>query len=129
VIFLDTSVIYAAADEADLHHEAAVEALDRLLGAGEELLVHNYVLAEVSALIQSRLGLSESLSVLEGSGDFQVHWITAEDHAAAVALLARRGRRDLSLVDCASFVVMRRYGLTHALAYDADFAAEGFTTV
>jgi predicted nucleic acid-binding protein len=129
VIFLDTSAIYAAADQADLYHEAVLEALDRLLATGEELLVHSYVLVEVSALLQRRLGLAEALSMLEQSDDYQVHWITAEDHAAAVALLAARGRRNLSLVDCASFIVMRRYGLTRVLAFDADFEAEGFDPV
>ena len=127
MIFLDTSAIYAAADDADLNHDLAIQALRRVLEDGDELLVHNYVLLEVSALLQRRLGLTEAISALEQSDGYQVHWITAEDHEAAVALLARRGRRRLSLVDCASFVVMRRYGLTQAVAFDADFEDEGFT--
>ncbi len=44
-------------------------------------------------------------------------------------MLEERGRRDLSLVDCVSFVVMRERGVTTALAYDADFEREGFTTI
>ena len=127
MIFLDTSAIYAAADDADPNHDVVFEALRRVLEAGEELLVHNYVLLEVSALLLRRLGLAEALNALEQRNDYQVHWITAEDHEEAVALLARRGQRRLSLVDCASFIVMRRYGLTQALAFDADFEAEGFT--
>jgi predicted nucleic acid-binding protein len=43
-----------------------------------------------------------------------------------VSLLRARGRRGLSLVDCASFVIMRRYGITRAMAFDEDFAREGF---
>ena len=42
------------------------------------------------------------------------------------ALFEQRNRRGLSLVDCMSFVVMRKYRSTAALAYDADFQAEGF---
>jgi len=40
--------------------------------------------------------------------------------------LEERNRRGLSLVDCASFVVMRRYGIEEAFAFDEDFEKEGF---
>jgi len=43
-----------------------------------------------------------------------------------VAWLAA-ARRQLSLVDCASFVVMRAHGLTRAFGFDAHFAEQGFT--
>ena len=36
------------------------------------------------------------------------------------------GRRRLSLVDCTSFEIMRRHGITAALSLDADFAQQGF---
>jgi predicted nucleic acid-binding protein len=126
LIFLDTSAIYAAADDDDARHEAAFTALERLLQDGEELLVHNYVILEVSALLQRRLGLPHALTALKQSQDYLLHWITSEDHEAAVALLEERGRRGLSFVDCASFIVMRRYGVTTALVFDSDFEAEGF---
>ena len=32
----------------------------------------------------------------------------------------------MSLVDCVSFVVMRRYGVKLCLAFDVDFEREGF---
>ena len=44
----------------------------------------------------------------------------------AAALLRERNRRKLSLVDCMSFVIMRKYAVTTALAFDSDFRAEGF---
>lgn len=44
----------------------------------------------------------------------------------SLELLERRGKRYLSLVDCMSFVVMKQYDITTALAYDSDFQAEGF---
>lgn len=44
----------------------------------------------------------------------------------SAALLAERNRRELSLVDCASFGVMRRHGLDRALAFDEGFEREGF---
>ena len=44
----------------------------------------------------------------------------------AVDLFSRRRRRNLSLVDCMSSVIMNKYKVTTALAYDSDFQAEGF---
>ena len=48
------------------------------------------------------------------------------EHQKAVSLLKQRDSRSLSLVDCMSFALMKQYGVTVALAYDADFQAEGF---
>ena len=36
------------------------------------------------------------------------------------------GRRDLSLVDCASFEVMRRSGIRTAFAFDPHFGEFGY---
>jgi predicted nucleic acid-binding protein len=48
------------------------------------------------------------------------------DDAGLSALLAA-GRRHLSLVDCVSFVIMRRLGIRAYLGLDAHFAEQGFT--
>ena len=127
MIFLDTSAIYALADNGDSIHERAVELMQRVLDEDETILVHNYVLIESAALIQSRLGLASALQFLRDAESFRVHWITREDHRRAVELLDARGRRTLSLVDCASFVVMRMHQVVRALAFDPDFEQEGFT--
>ena len=66
---------------------------------------------------------------LRGVQLLHVHWVTQVELRRAVDMLEERGRRDLSLVDCVSFVVMRERGVTTALAYDADFERERFTTI
>ena len=126
MIFLDTSAIVALANERDPDHARAMKRMDRCLVEGEEFLIHNYVIAEAVAVLQRRIGNRPALGFLEQVAGFEVYWLTPEDHAEAVRLFVRRNRRGLSLVDCASFVVMRRYGITHALAFDADFEREGF---
>lgn len=126
MIFLDTSAIYALADRGDPNHSVAAAAFRRLLEDGEEALVHSYVLVESAALLQRRLGLDSALQFLQESQAFQLHWVGSRDHEEAVGLLKERGRRGLSLVDCASFAVMRHYQVDQALAFDADFEAEGF---
>ena len=127
MIFLDTSLIYALADRADPNHDRAKEMFASALRADGDLLTHSYVLVESAALLQSRLGLSAALRFLDESQCFRVHWVTPRDHQDAVQLLRERGRRGLSLVDCVSFVVMRRHGVSTYMAFDEDFAREGFT--
>jgi predicted nucleic acid-binding protein len=50
-----------------------------------------------------------------------------ELHEEAVKELERIGKRGISLVDCTSFLVMRRRGVEKVLAFDPDFSDQGFT--
>ena len=129
MIFFDTSAALALADVEDDNHAQAVLALRRLIVEGHGLLTHNYVLVESAAVMQRRLGLKSALAFLSDSRNLTVHWVTPEDHSDAVALLSERDRRGLSLVDCMSFIVMKMYRSSTALAYDADFRLEGFQTL
>ena len=126
MIFLDTSAVIALADSADENHMEAVAALAKVTAQGRVVLTHNYIIVESAALLQSRIGLRSALAFLSDAEKFTIHWVTPRDHADAVTLLAERNRRGLSLVDCMSFTVMRIYGVSAALAYDADFEAERF---
>ena len=126
MIFLDTSAVYALADEADPNHEQAKVLFQQTLEAAEDILVHNYILAESAALLQNRLGFDPALRFLRESENFHIYWLTLPDHKKGVDLWSKRRRRGLSLVDCVSFVVMRRHKVKMALAFDSDFEREGF---
>jgi hypothetical protein len=47
-------------------------------------------------------------------------------HEEASSELEKIGKRQVSFVDCLSFVVMRRKGVETALAFDPDFPEQGF---
>ena len=126
MIFLDTSAIYALADQADPRHELAKARFGALLEGGEGILTHNYVLGESMALTQSRLGLAATLKLAADCRAFAIEWRDQATHEEAVRQLARHGRRPVSFVDQVSFLVMRRRGVRTALAFDPDFEAEGF---
>jgi predicted nucleic acid-binding protein len=127
VIFVDTSAIYAWADAADPNHERAVRRLQAILHDEQELLTHNYVLVESVALVQSRLGLAAALKLSKDGARFAIEWVDADLHAAAVHAMGKSRARRVSLVDHVSFLVMQRRRVTTAFAFDADFAAAGFT--
>ena len=125
-IFVDTSAIYALLADDDSSHAAAAATFS-VLGESEELVTHGYVVSEAAALVQRRLGpealrtlLSEVLKILD------VEMVDRATHDAAVASLLASVDRRISFVDWTSFVFMRARGIMDALAYDRDFAAQGF---
>ena len=126
-VFVDTSALFAVLDADDANHLSAGRIWRNLLDEREDMLTSNYVLIESLALIQRRLGF-EALRTFQAdvAGVLQVRWIDVALHSAGVAALLTAARRDLSLVDCVSFEVMRRLGLTSAFAFDEDFTDQGF---
>lgn len=128
-VFVDTSALYALLDRDDANHEAARETWARLLAdpGGADLVTHKYVLVEVLALVQRRLGVSAARVLV---GDLlpvvRVVWVDEDVHARAVAALCAAGHHDVSLVDQVSFAVMSDLGLDHAFAFDEDFTRVGF---
>ncbi|MBI5585821.1 MAG: PIN domain-containing protein [Deltaproteobacteria bacterium] len=126
MIFLDTSAVYAMADQGDPNHGPALEKFNRGLATGEILCLHNYILVESAALLRARLGLQVALQFLKEAKVFQIEWVDHSLHERAVRELKRIGTRGVSFVDCLSFVVMREKGIKRALAFDPDFTAQGF---
>ena len=127
MIFLDTSAIYALADKADPNHADAYKKFDLALRAGEIFLFHNYVVVESVALLQARLGHQSALAFLKDAKAFDMEWVDSALHQEALRELEKIGKRGISLVDCTSFVVMRRRGVKKILAFDTDFQDQGFT--
>ena len=129
-LFVDTSALLAFLDADQPRHTEVIDTWEQALLEDRRLFTSNYILVESFALVQRRLGL-EALRAL---ADVLVPmlrplWIDDELHAAAVAALFVASRRRLSLVDCTSFELMRRHGLTEAFALDDDFARQGFRLV
>jgi uncharacterized protein len=128
-VFIDTSALYAALDDADPQHDASRRAFGWLAAADEPLMTHSYVLVESIALLHRRLGVegvrqlvADLLPLIE------VHWVDAALHSRAVASVVAAGRR-VSFVDRVSFEVMRDRGIDRALAFNDDFVAQGFTVI
>jgi uncharacterized protein len=127
-VFVDTSAFFAILDADDHNHAAAGHVWKTLLEQSAVLVCSNYILIECFALLQRRLGL-QAARVFQSDvvGVLQVRWVDEALHAAGVAALLTAGLRQLSLVDCVSFELMRRLGLTSAFAFDQEFADQGFS--
>jgi predicted nucleic acid-binding protein len=126
-VFVDTSALYALLVRSEEDHETTVAAFERLLRSHRPLVTTNYVVLETIALLQRRFGLP-------AVRDFEsrvapllaVLWVDEGLHRRATERLLRSDRRQLSLVDCASFVVMDAEAIEEALALDDDFRTAGY---
>jgi predicted nucleic acid-binding protein len=127
MIFVDTSALYAVLDRDDQNHSAAKGTWGTLLQSDQALIVTNYVVVETTALVQHRLGM-EAVRVLCGDvlPALDVHWIDENEHMHAQNALLAADRRRMSLVDCSSFLVMRRRAVRTAFAFDPHFGEQGF---
>lgn len=126
-VFVDTSALMSVMAVEDSFHSVADSVWKALLQDGVPLVTTNYVLVETHALLQRRYGLP-CVAALETYAvpAMQVHLIVADLHQAAVTALLAANRRELSLVDCVSFAVMRELGISTAFTLDAHFAEQGF---
>jgi len=128
--FVDTSAVMAAADAGDSDHAAARSLWVRLIGEGARLVSTNYVVVESMCLLQRRLGMEAVRAFLSDVVPvLAIEWIGQGTHQAAASAVAAAGRRDLSIVDCTSFEVMRQAGIERAFTFDRHFADQGFGVV
>lgn len=130
VFFVDTSAMLAVLDAGDTaHHKAAAE-WARLVGESTPLMTTSYVLVELFALAQARLGLGAVRDIETAVVPLlRVVWVDEPLHARGMAAMLASGRRRLSLVDCVSFEVMRSAGIDTAFAIDRHFVEQGFARI
>lgn len=126
-VYVDTSALYAIIDADDSQHEVAKNTWVNLLESGDGVVCNSYVLLETYGLVQHRLGI-EAVRLLHDEilPVITVDWVDEMIHKEAVAAMLIAGQKDLSLVDCSSFVTMRRLGLRRAFALDHHFREQGF---
>jgi predicted nucleic acid-binding protein len=130
ITFVDTSALLALLDRDDERHDKAVATWQRLAEIEALLVTTNYVVVETIAIVQHRLGMAAVRALVrEVIPLLDVNFVDQPVHAAALSSLLAADRRQLSLVDCASFDVMRRGHISRAFAYDRHFGGQGFALV
>ena len=125
--FIDTSAFYALMDNSDEYHNQASRLWHAMLNKDIFLFTSNYVTVETGALLQNRLGFEAAdIWYRDVLGVVDILWIEATAHQMAYELWLSLGRRNLSLVDCVSFVTMRSNKIETVFGFDRHFTEQGF---
>lgn len=118
--FADTSVLYGAADENDVHNQRSHE----ILAAERDLTTTDHVLVETWRLVRDRLGWDAAERLWSGlrAGPLALELVAPRDLDSAWQIGRAFRDQEFSLVDRTSFAVMERLGLTRVASFDDDFA-------
>lgn len=125
-VFIDTGYILALVNENDQHHAEALALSEHY--DGRSVVVTDAVLLEIGNAL-SRMDRNAAVQIIQdirNSPGTTVVNLTPELFEAAFALYRRHTDKQWGLIDCVSLVVMRRMGLTSALAFDQHFVQAGF---
>lgn len=129
----DTSFLFPYFAVHDPDHERVCRVFDEYeehVRAGG-LITTNHVVFETITLMRYRgsrdpgraLELAARVGDVLYSGKVaRIHVATFEEEQQAFAYFKQHGDQKYSAVDCLSFVVMEKLGITEALAVDSDFS-------
>jgi uncharacterized protein len=127
--YADTSFFLALLIPADAHHQ---KALRWWHGPNRQIVLTEFVLLELGNALSRPAHRRLFLGLLaDMRADPQVRIIPAspELFGEALALFGARLDQEWSLVDCASFVTMKKNGLADALTLDSHFVQAGFNAM
>ncbi len=113
-VFVDTSGLYALADQRDPLCDLARRQVDLRVRGGSRLVITDYILDEACTLAKARAGSYAALrllSLVEQSAGFRMEWIAQDRFDTAKDYFRKHADHDYSFTDCTSFVVMKELGL------------------
>lgn len=129
-VFIDTAAFLAILNADDLYHPSAMLAWDEILSSESTLFSSNYVLLETTAILQHRFGI-EAVRLFENDirPIIEITWVDDALHKQGMSALLVANRRNLSLVDCTSFEIIRQFGLDEVFTFDPHFREQGFNVI
>jgi len=126
-IFIDTAALLAVLNANDRYHLPAKQIWESSLTSGDAFLSSNYVILETTVLLQHRFGI-EAVRLFESDvlPVIGILWVDESIHKRGMSALLAANRRNLSLVDCTSFEIIRENGLDGVFTFDPHFHEQGF---
>lgn len=126
MIFVDTGFLVALFNKRDRDHPRVLEVFRTFESSNlpELLLTTDHVVFETITFLVKKASHERAIFVGERlySGKLaRIHQASFEEQMAAFEYLKRHRDKTYSAVDCLSFVVMEKHGITEALAIDDDF--------
>jgi uncharacterized protein len=131
-VFADTSAYVSAVNRRDMNHHECRATMHQLIMQRRHIVTTNFVLAEVHALLLTRLNRAIAVTVLreiDASALTTVVRVAARDERRARAIIDQYDDTDFSLTDAISFAVMERLRIRHASTLDRNFAQYGWLLI
>ncbi|NOY68710.1 MAG: type II toxin-antitoxin system VapC family toxin [Deltaproteobacteria bacterium] len=128
IIFLDTGYLIALIRKKDQFHAVAMEASGLYSGP---FLTTVLVLVELANSLSKPLCRKTVITVIEKiqtNSNTTVIPFASEGMSKAFSLFKRRKDKAWGMVDCYSFVVMKKRRVRYALTFDDHFRQAGFDT-
>ena len=128
-LFIDSGGFYALVSPESATHERAVEIMQAAAQERRRAVTTDYIIDETATLLRAR-GLTklvaEFFRLAEESQALTMEWTSPDRFAAAHKFMLKHLDQEFSFTDCVSFVVMKEFRLTDALATDNHFRIAGF---
>lgn len=127
--FVDTSAFVAIYHRTDSYHEKAKQLWVFLKEEKASLYTSRDVISETVTLMRRRTGSKQAFICGEDLWNSPVLEILRPDprqDQEAWDLFKKYADKDLSFVDCLSFVFMREFRIRQALTFDQHFSQLGF---
>jgi predicted nucleic acid-binding protein len=131
-VFVDTSAYFAATNRREASHAPVSALMQALVEGRRRLVTTNFVLAELHALLLSRLDrriAAQVLAEIDASALTRVERVTARDERRAREIVFGYTDKDFSLTDAISFAVMERLRIRQAFTLDRNFAHFGWVVL
>jgi predicted nucleic acid-binding protein len=128
-VFVDTGYLIALEAVDDQHHNAALQHWRGLTTQLPPLVTTSYVFDEAVTFVNSRNQHGKASEIgnrLLLSPTVQLVHVDEALFFDAWQYFTQHADKSYSLTDCISFVVMERFGIRTALAFDQHFVQAGF---
>ena len=128
MIFVDTNAWISLVDDKDRFYTTATRWFQK--DTSLEFVTTNLVIIESLGWLRYNKGRSASIELgrrFYESADLKIERVTLIDEKRAWELFRKIDSRGVSMIDCTSFVVMKRLKVGEVFTFDQDFKKLGFT--
>lgn len=125
-VLLDTSALYALADNKDQYHESALNLLCNIQKNKLPIYITNAVIIEAYRLILHKLGKKNAQKFLQEligdikKGIIKVERMSENDEKEGQEIIFKNQNHKLTLTDTINFSVMFRMGIFKIFSFDSD---------
>jgi uncharacterized protein len=128
-VFLDTSYVIALVSPQDNYHQKALTIAEILEKNSINLITTQAILLEIGNALSKQKYRQVAISLLnslEIDPKVEIVELSNELYQEAFKLYCQRQDKEWGLVDCISFIVMKKKQITEALTTDIHFQQAGF---